>query len=396
MNQLDHWLLPDGVEDLLPTTAAKLEWARQKLLHLFSSWGYDYVMPPKLEFIDSLLTGTGKDLDLQTVKVIDQISGRLMGLPADITPQVARIDAHSMGGEGVSRLCYAGSVVRARPEGFIGSRTPIKVGAELFGDAEPKSDLEIVSLMVSSLEALGLTEIHVELGDVSIFRRLMDRAHLDGATKDEIFELIQKKANHSLASATQLKIDDASLAEKINRLPSLCGDLTVLEEAKVLFSDQTELLDSVARLRKLSTGLLNRYPNLKISVDLSELRGFNYHTGAVFAAYDAMSGQIVSRGGRYDNVGELFGRSRPATGFDIEISNLVDLLPASESQPRVVISRSESADEQIQSSMLWSKIEALRAEGYRVIEGKPPAGFAGYQLVFDANEWVLKAPKEGN
>jgi len=190
LNQLDHWLLPDGVEDLLPSTAAKLELARQNLLSLFSRWGYDYVMPPKLEFIDSLLTGTGKDLDLQTVKVIDQISGRLMGLPADITPQVARMDAHSIGGEGVSRLCYAGSVVRARPEGFVGSRTPIKVGAELFGDAEPKSDLEIVSLMVGSLLALGLSDVQLELGDVSLFRTLIDKAQLDEDTRDEIFALI--------------------------------------------------------------------------------------------------------------------------------------------------------------------------------------------------------------
>lgn len=391
MNQLDHWLLPDGVEDLLPTTAAKLELARQSLLSLFSRWGYDYVMPPKLEFIDSLLTGTGKDLDLQTVKVIDQISGRLMGLPADITPQVARMDAHSIGGEGVSRLCYAGSVVRARPEGFVGSRTPIKVGAELFGDAEPKSDLEIVSLMVGSLLALGLSDVQLELGDVSLFRTLIDKAQLDEDTRDEIFALIQKKANHALAQATQRNIQDPGLADTINRLPLLCGDFSVLDEASELFAEHSDLLDGVERLRQLSHGLLNRYPNLRISIDLSELRGFNYHTGAVFSAYDAGSGQLVARGGRYDNVGELFGRSRPATGFDIEISSLVDLLPEPDTGAWVVVNRSQGADHPEQTLALWTKIESLRAEGYRVIEGEPPVGIEGYQLVLDANEWVLRA-----
>jgi len=391
LNQLDHWLLPDGVEDLLPTTAAKLELARQNLLSLFSRWGYDYVMPPKLEFIDSLLTGTGKDLDLQTVKVIDQISGRLMGLPADITPQVARMDAHSIGGEGVSRLCYAGSVVRARPKGFVGSRTPIKVGAELFGDAEPESDLEIVSLMVGSLAALGLLDVQLELGDVSLFRTLIEKAQLDEDTRDEIFALIQKKANHALAQATQRNIDDPGLANTINRLPLLCGDLSVLDEASELFVGHSDLLDGVERLRQLSRGLLNRYPNLRISIDLSELRGFNYHTGTVFSAYDAGSGQLVARGGRYDNVGELFGRSRPATGFDIEISTLVDLLPEPDTGAWVVVNRSQGADQSQQTLALWTKIESLRAEGYRVIEGEPPVGIEGYQLVLDANEWVLKA-----
>jgi len=314
-----------------------------------------------------------------------------MGLPADITPQVARMDAHSIGGEGVSRLCYAGSVVRARPEGFVGSRTPIKVGAELFGDAEPKSDLEIVSLMVGSLAALGLLDVQLELGDVSLFRTLIEKAQLDEDTRDEIFALIQKKANHALAQATQRNIDDPGLANTINRLPLLCGDLSVLDEASELFVGHSDLLDGVERLRQLSRGLLNRYPNLRISIDLSELRGFNYHTGAVFSAYDAGSGQLVARGGRYDNVGELFGRSRPATGFDIEISTLVDLLPEPDTGAWVVVNRSQGADQSQQTLALWTKIESLRAEGYRVIEGEPPVGIEGYQLVLDANEWVLKA-----
>jgi ATP phosphoribosyltransferase regulatory subunit len=171
----------------------------------------------------------------------------------------------------------------------------------------------------------------------------------------------------------------------------LCGDLSVLDEASELFVEHSDLLDGVERLRQLSLGLLNRYPNLRISIDLSELRGFNYHTGAVFSAYDAGSGQLVARGGRYDNVGELFGRSRPATGFDIEISSLVDLLPEPDTGAWVVVNRSQGADHPEQTQALWIKIESLRAEGYRVIEGEPPVGIEGYQLVLDANEWVLRA-----
>ena len=389
MNQLDHWLLPDGVEDLLPPTAGKLEAAREILIRVFTSWGFDYVMPPKLEFIDSLLTGTGKDLDLQTIKVIDQLSGRLMGLPADITPQVARIDAHSLPSEGVNRLCYAGSVVRSRPEGFVGARVPIKAGAELFGDRSIEADFEIMSLMISSLHSLGLDDIHVELGDVSVYRTLIEQAALDSSVGDEIFGLIQKKARQALVQSTTAWVKDRDLADRINALPDLCGSANVLVDAKQIFAGDSVALSAVERLRALIDRLSSRFPTLTLSIDLSELRGFSYHTGVGFAAYHNGSGRLMARGGRYDNVGELFGRARPATGFDIELSSLLDQLPSTETEPLVDVDTVDQPTKEIEAA-LWEKLAALRSEGYRVIEGESVGKQALKRLQFDGSKWVLE------
>ena len=391
MNQLDHWLLPDGVEDLLPPTAGKLEAAREILIRVFTSWGFDYVMPPKLEFIDSLLTGTGKDLDLQTIKVIDQLSGRLMGLPADITPQVARIDAHSLPSEGVNRLCYAGSVVRSRPEGFVGARVPIKAGAELFGDRSIEADFEIMSLMISSLHSLGLDDIHVELGDVSVYRTLIEQAALDSSVGDEIFGLIQKKARQALVQSTTAWVKDRDLADRINALPDLCGSANVLVDAKQIFAGDSVALSAVERLRALIERLSSRFPTLTLSIDLSELRGFSYHTGVGFAAYHNGSGRLMARGGRYDNVGELFGRARPATGFDIELSSLLDQLPSTETDPLVDVDTVDQPTKEIEAA-LWEKLAALRSEGYRVIEGESVGKQALKRLQFDGSKWVLEDP----
>ena len=389
MNQLDHWLLPDGVEDLLPPTAGKLEAAREILIRVFTSWGFDYVMPPKLEFIDSLLTGTGKDLDLQTIKVIDQLSGRLMGLPADITPQVARIDAHSLPSEGVNRFCYAGSVVRSRPEGFVGARVPIKAGAELFGDRSIEADFEIMSLMISSLHSLGLDDIHVELGDVSVYRTLIEQAALDSSVGDEIFGLIQKKARQALVQSTTAWVKDRDLADRINALPDLCGSANVLVDAKQIFAGDSVVLSAVERLRALIDRLSSRFPTLTLSIDLSELRGFSYHTGVGFAAYHNGSGRLMARGGRYDNVGELFGRARPATGFDIELSSLLDQLPSTETEPLVDVDTVDQPTKEIEAA-LWEKLAALRSEGYRVIEGESVGKQALKRLQFDGSKWVLE------
>ena len=389
MNQSDHWLLPDGVEDLLPPTAGKLEAAREILIRVFTSWGFDYVMPPKLEFIDSLLTGTGKDLDLQTIKVIDQLSGRLMGLPADITPQVARIDAHSLPSEGVNRFCYAGSVVRSRPEGFVGARVPIKAGAELFGDRSIEADFEIMSLMISSLHSLGLDDIHVELGDVSVYRTLIEQAALDSSVGDEIFGLIQKKARQALVQSTTAWVKDRDLADRINALPDLCGSANVLVDAKQIFAGDSVVLSAVERLRALIDRLSSRFPTLTLSIDLSELRGFSYHTGVGFAAYHNGSGRLMARGGRYDNVGELFGRARPATGFDIELSSLLDQLPSTETEPLVDVDTVDQPTKEIEAA-LWEKLAALRSEGYRVIEGESVGKQALKRLQFDGSKWVLE------
>ncbi|MCH7743231.1 MAG: ATP phosphoribosyltransferase regulatory subunit, partial [Proteobacteria bacterium] len=187
MNRVDRWLLPDGIEDILPAQAQELELIRRRLLDLYASWGYEYVIPPMVEFLESLLTGTGHDLDLKTFKVTDLVTGRTMGIRADMTPQVARIDAHSLNRTGPVRLCYAGTVLHSQADNMLASRTPIKVGAELFGDPDRQGDLEIVSLMIESLKVLGMEAVHVELGDVSIFRQLVEAAGLEERATEELF-----------------------------------------------------------------------------------------------------------------------------------------------------------------------------------------------------------------
>ena len=230
-----RWLLPDGVDEVLPPDALNLEFIRRRLLDLYGSWGYEYVIPPMIEFLESLLTGSGSDLDLKTFKVTDQISGRTLGIRADITPQVARMDAHSLNQTGITRLCYAGTALQTKPENMLASRAPLKLGAELFGSPGPDGDLEIVSLMIESLRTLGVTAIHLELGDVGIFRELMRNVELAEKDENALFDLIQQKSVASLkVQAGQLGLP-AKLCEQLVTLPTLCGTSAIIEDALELF-----------------------------------------------------------------------------------------------------------------------------------------------------------------
>lgn len=369
MSNQDRWLLPDGIEELLPPQAAEVESTRRKLLDKFEAWGYELVVTPMVEFLDSLLTGTGSDLDLKTFKVTDQVSGRTMGIRADMTPQVARMDAHSLRREGESRLCYVGTVLHANADNMLASRAPVSMGAELFGDTAAGGDLEIVSLMLDSVASVSNQPLHVELGDVGIYRSLVAGANLDLNDEQVLFDKIQGKALPDLSVLlSELNIDQ-TLVEKLIALPTLCGGESVIEQGKVIYKDDPEILKRIDNLSLIESQLRARFSDVRLNYDLSELRGYNYHTGIVFATYLGESGVRVAKGGRYDDVGSVFGRARSATGFDIDLKLLTRessiVLPG-----RTVV---EALPAKEQTNEQWRKIVALRESGYTVIEGKSSA-----------------------
>ena len=386
MNIVDRWLLPDGIEDILPVEARNLEAVRRRLLDLYSSWGYQYVIPPMLEFLDSLLTGTGRDLDLETFKVTDLATGRTMGIRADMTPQVARIDAHSLNQTGPVRICYAGTVLHSQAGNMLASRSPIQVGAELFGDSSQGSDLEIVSLMIESVRVLGIEHIQIELGDVSIFRQLVELADLAELVQEELFSLVQRKAFAELANTIETLDIDKQLGGILKEIPALCGH-DVLHKARETFSGYPSVLNRLDNLEWITDGVQSRYSDVKIYYDLSELRGHNYHTGIVFAAYVGDSGQAIAKGGRYDHIGEVFGRRRAATGFDVNLKVLAGLVTPQVEDRLVVLAKSA---ENATDSSRWRKIQALRNEGYIVVESGDELANIGFELTYDSAEWRLK------
>jgi ATP phosphoribosyltransferase regulatory subunit len=309
------WLLPEYIEDILPVQAMRIEGLRRKILDLFFSKRYELVMPPLLEYTDSLLTGTGHDLELRTFKVVDQLSGRMMGLRADITPQVARIDAHLLNRQGVTRLCYCGSVLHTRPAGPAATREPIQIGAELYGDAGVEADVEILLLLCQGLELAGVRNARIDIGHVAVFRSIA--ADLPPELEAQLFEALQRKDSPGLKDLT--KNVNAKTREALLLLPNLYGGAEVLDVAEKKLPKIAELTRALGTLRKLAKAC-----TLPVSLDLAELRGYHYHSGAVFDAYcDGVSGP-VARGGRYDEVGKAFGRARPATGFSIDLRSLAN------------------------------------------------------------------------
>ncbi len=388
MGIVDRWLLPDGVEDVLPPQAKKLEEVRRRLLDLFETWGYDYVIPPMIEYLESLLTGTGHDLDLKTFKIVDLLTGRTMGVRADITPQVARIDAHSLNREGVARLCYAGTVVQAQADRMLASRTPLSVGAELFGESNGKADVEIVSLMVESLKSLDVDAIHVDLGDVAIFRQLMGSLALSADQQELLFNAVQKKAVAEIKSRCAEFDLSTGDTNRLCALPGLTGDETVLTRARELFVGHKGILASIDNLENVSHSIAERFRELNVYFDLSELRGYAYHTGIVFAAYVEGSGRVVAKGGRYDFVGQVFGRgNRGATGFSVDVRMLAEEVAMKAADRKIVLVSNTPAGK---NKELWQEIKRLRQSGYIVLESGEGTEY-DYELVFNNNEWQLNS-----
>ena len=316
-----NWLLPEYVEDILPPEAMRIEALRRSLLDLFFKNGFELVIPPLLEYTDSLLTGTGHDLDVRTFKVVDQLSGRTMGLRADITPQVARIDAHLLNRKGVTRLCYCGSVLHTRPASPGATREPIQVGAEIYGRAGDAADLEIQRLLCRALAVARARKPRLDIGHVAVFRALVREARVGQALEAELFEALQRKDRPGIA--TLAKRLPGRIREAVALLPELYGGPEILAVAERKLPGVKGLRSALKTLRALA-----RACPIPVSIDLAELRGYHYHSGVVFDAYcqgtraTASASLLVARGGRYDDVGRAFGRSRPATGFSMDLRTL--------------------------------------------------------------------------
>jgi ATP phosphoribosyltransferase regulatory subunit len=381
-------MLPEYIEDVLPAEAARVETLRRRLLDLFKVHGYHYVIPPTLEYLESLITGTGHDLDLATFKVVDQLTGRLMGVRADMTPQAARIDAHMLNQQGVSRLCYAGTVLRTKPDGLARTREPLQLGAELFGHAGIESDIEIQRLMIKSLQLLGLKDLHIDFSHVAIFECLVREGCINVDLEESIYAALQSKDKVAVA---QLAIDlPESVRQALVSLTDLNGDVTVLEKAHNLLPKLPEITQALANL----SAVANKLNDLKVSItfDLGELRGYHYHSGVVFAAYAIGYTGPVALGGRYDEVGVSFGRARPATGFSLDLRGIVSTF-APASLPKGILAP-EGNDKD-----LLNKIEALRSDGLIVIQILPNSDINLNELNCDSalilrdGEWLIEALK---
>lgn len=388
MVMADRWLLPEGVDESLPEQAAQIEQLRRTLLNLHGSWGYQLVIPPLLEYLDSLLIGAGSDLEIETFKVTDQLSGRLMGIRADFTSQVARIDAHSFKKSGVQRLCYCGSVLRTTPAGLDGSRSPIQFGAELYGHSGIESDVEIVSLMLETLMAVGIDKAVVDLGHVDVMSGVMEACDLTDDHKSTLNEFYKSKALPELKSF----VKSLSLPEKQKQwliiLPRLCGGEEVLAKASEALAGISDKVDDALRsLAAITVRIKSRFPQVNLHFDLSDLVSYSYHTGLVFAAYIAGFGNAVARGGRYNDIGKVFGRSRPATGFSTDLKTLAALTSASVDEVKTVLAPS------IDDASLWQAIRELRQQNYRVIESLTESDSTTYDYTLSQQQgsWQLVA-----
>ncbi len=328
MSSGNRWLLPEGIEEILPAEARRLESMRRGLLDLFDSSGYDLVMPPMMEYLDALSTGLGQDLDLQTFKITDQMTGRLMGVRADITPQVARIEAHYLKRTGPVRLCYFGPVLHTRAKEFGGSREPLQLGAELFGEAGPQADAEILGLAVDTLARIGIEQPHLDLGHVGVFRALIAAANIDAKLEAELFDCLQRKARPDIEEVlASADVSDDSKAMFV-ALMELNGGADVLERAQqVLQPAGADVATALENLREISALLAKLIPSVPLFYDLAEVRGYRYHTGVIFSAFVAGQGQEIASGGRYDDIGADFGYARPATGFSADLRTLLKACP---------------------------------------------------------------------
>lgn len=355
-----NWLLPEFVEDILPPEAQAIERLRGRLVELFRVHGYRLVIPPMLEYIDSLLSGTGQDLDLRTFKLVDQLSGRTMGLRADMTPQVARIDAHLLNRAGITRLCYCGTVLHTRPRGLTSTREPLQIGAEIYGHAGIEGDLEVQRLLRAALAACGLSDVRLDVGHVGVFRALARLGGVPAGQESELLEALVAKDRPGLASvAASLP---GAVREALIALPDLYGEPAILDEAVRRLPRDAEIERALADLRTLAAD-----NGIAIGIDLADLRGYHYHSGVVFAAYCRGLPNAVALGGRYDEVGRTFGRARPATGFSMDLREVARVAGVPAERGGILAPYAVSGAE----PALEAAIADLRARGEVVIIDLP-------------------------
>jgi len=382
-----NWLLPEHLADALPAEAQRVERLRRTLLDHFRGRGFEYVMPPMLEYLESLLTGAGQDLKLRTFKLVDQLSGRTMGVRADITPQAARIDAHLLNHEGVTRLCYCGSVLHTLPASIAAGREPLQIGAELYGYAGIAADLDIIRLMAGAFDKVKLPLSRVDLGHVGIFRALAEAAGLAEADELVVLGLLQAKDVPGLRDACAAV--PAPYREALLALPQLYGGTEVLARA----ATELPALPAITAALDGLKHLVEAASELPFSIDLSDLRGYHYHNGVVFAAYCPGYPAAIALGGRYDGAGRTFGRARPATGFSLDLRELARLVPPGKLQ-YAVLAPSAAGDR-----LLAAHIAMLRDQGEIVVEMLPgETACEGPQcdrkLVRLGEQWIIEAIQE--
>ena len=385
---MSAWVLPDHIADVLPSEARHIEELRRSLLDTARSYGYELVMPPLLEHLESLLTGTGEALDLQTFKLVDQLSGRTLGLRADTTPQVARIDAHVLNRAGVTRLCYAGPVLHTRPDRPQATREPLQFGAEIYGHAGREADLEALLLALDCLKVAQVSDVSVDMSDARIVRYLLSEASiqtvLPASQLSQIHVALAEKDASELASLT--KSLPKSAREGLIALVQLYGDAKVLDEAEKVLQPANILLDSLSNLKWLASQL----GETKATFDLAELSGYAYYSGARFAIYAKGASDALARGGRYDEVGAVFGRNRPAVGFSLDIKELVSAVAPRPLKAAIRAPWSESAS-------LQAAITRLRQLGETVVcvlpghESEVDEFDYDRELIDAAGQWVLQA-----
>ncbi len=382
-----RWLLPEAIEDVLPRDAAHVEYLRRSLLDEFARHGYEFVIPPLLEYVESLLTDSGHDLDLRTFKLVDQLSGRSMGVRADITPQVARIDAHLLNRKGVTRLCYCGSVLHTLPAGFNATREPLQIGAELYGHAGLEADIEAIRLLAAALGLCNIAASRFDLGHVAVFRALAKQANLDSTAEEELFGALQGKdvpTVRELVAGIADPIRSALLA-----LPELYGDRRVLDRAAQILPPLPEITAALSDLQRLADALAD----LPLSFDLADLRGYHYHSGVAFAAYCAGSPGAVALGGRYDDFGRAYGRARAATGFSMDLRELARLSASGDARGAILAPWPED-------DALHAEAMRLRAQGERVVlalpghEGTWREAGCDRMLVRSGDTWIIESLKE--
>lgn len=361
-----NWLLPEYIEDVLPRDAYRIEKIRRLIMDMLFAHGYQFVMPPLLEYVESLLAGSGSGMNLRMFKVVDQLSGRMMGLRADMTPQAARIDAHLLNTSGVTRLCYASSVVHTVPDEITRTREPFQVGAELYGHSGIESDLEIQCLLLECLSVSGIHSIHLDLGHIRVFRSLIRDSGIKPEFEMELYAALWAKDISSLKELVHTGLNKRltrSVRNALLLLPELYGDGTVLLSARQHLPDFPEIGEALDQLEHVAR-ILQPYVD-RVTFDLADLRGYHYHTGMVFAVYTPGCPAPIALGGRYDEIGKSFGRARPATGFSLDLKQLSQLTDMN-GYPSGILAPWKPEDEK-----LTAMVRQLRAEGYIVVTELP-------------------------